>query len=334
MDTPPLDFFNSPALQVLGIIVFVLLFHVINKAIFSRLQHQFLITGKVWKYSFVSALYQPLLYVVWGFATLLIFDIISFHFLGFHLFNLPLILTVGGVLAFGWFLLRWNGSIIEGMQKSDVATPGKLDLLRKLGTVASILVTIFLLMDVTGHSLETLIAFGGIGGIALAFASQQFVSNLFGGVNIYLTQPFTVGDWINLPSQKVEGNVEEIGWYATCVRNFDKLPIYVPNSIFNQSIVINSSRLSYQRLYLKINVRQNDPILLWQATERIKVLLGEHPAIEHHMDHNVFFTKIENSFIEMEISAYISWLNKKEAVKQDILLKVLSILDALSIKTR
>lgn len=331
-----ISFFEGPAWQVLGVLAFVLAFHFINRAVFARIEKQFDTPHNVWKISFVRALYHPLTYFIWGLALALIFDIVTYHFLGYHLINLLQIIRIGAVFAFGWFLLRWNKKVIDRMHQihETKISPGKMDLLSKIGTIAAMIITIFLFMDVTGSSFETLLAFGGIGGIALAFASQQFVSNLFGGVSIYLTHPFSVGDWIQVPSQKIEGNVEEIGWYSTCVRSFDKIPIYVPNSIFNQSIVLNSSRLEYQRLHLKINVKQTDPILLWQAVERIKTLLSENAGIEHHMDNSVYYTKAEHGNIEMEITAYISWLNKKESVKQEILLKVLSILDSLSIKTR
>ena len=54
------------------------------------------------------------------------------------------------------------------------------------------------------------------------------ISNFFGGFMIYVTHSFGIGDWINLPDHNVEGYVEEIGWYTTRIRTFEKRPIYVP----------------------------------------------------------------------------------------------------------
>jgi MscS family membrane protein len=55
----------------------------------------------------------------------------------------------------------------------------------------------------TGSSLNTLIAFGGISGLALAFASQEVIASFFGGLMTYITQPFVIGDWIILPEKNI-----------------------------------------------------------------------------------------------------------------------------------
>src|SRR3546814_10370881 len=87
-------------------------------------------------------------------------------------------------------------------------------------------------------------AFGGAAGIAVGFAAQTLVANLFGGLTVYAGRIFKIGEDIILPNTKLAGTVQQIGWRATRVLGWDGKPFYVPNSIFNSSNMINHSRLS------------------------------------------------------------------------------------------
>ena len=95
-------------------------------------------------------------------------------------------------------------------------------------------------------------------GIAVGFAAKDLLANFFGGLMVYLDRPFAIGDWIRSPDREIEGTVEEIGWRVTCIRTFDKRPIYVPNSVFTQVTVENPSRMLNRRIYETIGVRYDD----------------------------------------------------------------------------
>ena len=319
-------------LQVLGIVLFVLIFNFFIKTLLLKLRQNFVKHQKIWALSFVAALHKPLSYYVWFVAVICAIDTIISRFFATHLTNIHLLLSGGGVLAFGWFLQRWNNELMHYMMEMSqshkiLLKPGKLDLIGKLATISIIFVTIFLLMDVTGHNMQTLIAFGGIGGLALAFASQQVVSNFFGGLMIYLTQPFTIGEWVNLPERHIEGHIEEIGWYLTRIRNFEKRPIYVPNSVFTQTIVITPSRMSHERFHHTIGLRYRDIQVVKPIIELIKLMLLKHSAIDHNLNVDVFFTNFGASALDIEISAYIAISSgiRFQAVRQEILLKIAEI---------
>lgn len=322
-------------IQTFGIVLFVLIFNFAIKTLLLKLCTRFGKQKKVWALSFVSALHQPLAYFVWFVAILCAFDIILSSLFSYHLENIHLILSVGAVLAFGWFLLRWNTELIHSMmelsknQKISL-TPSKLDLIGKLTTISVIFITICLLMDVTGRNMQTLIAFGGIGGLALAFASQQVVSNFFGGLMVYITQPFTIGEWVLLPERKIEGHIEEIGWYLTLIRNFEKRPIYIPNSIFTQTVVITPSRMSHNRLHHTIGLRYRDIQVIPPIIENIKLMILKHPAIDQRLNVDVFFNNFAPSTLDIEISAYIPFMpggvRHFFGVRQEILFKIAEII--------
>ncbi len=341
-DYQPLSFFHicskvlegsyGPLMQTLGIVLFVLIFNFVIKALLLNLRTRFGKQQKVWALSFVSALHKPLAYFVWFVAALCAIDIIISSLFTFHLANMHLVLSIGSVLAFGWFLMRWNNQVVHYMMEMSQShrismAPSKLDLMGKVVTISVIFITIFLLMDVTGRNMQTLIAFGGIGGLALAFASQQVVANFFGGFMIYITQPFTIGEWVNLPERQIEGHIEEIGWYLTRIRNFEKRPIYVPNSVFTQTIVITPSRMSHERFYHMIGLRYRDIQVVKPIIDSIKLMLLKNAAIDHQLNVDVFLKNFGPSALDIEISAYMSTVSGAHfpAIRQDILLKIAEI---------
>ncbi|HHA2072156.1 TPA: mechanosensitive ion channel family protein, partial [Enterobacter ludwigii] len=79
-----------------------------------------------------------------------------------------------------------------------------------------------------GMSFSGLLAFGGIGGIAVGMAGKDILSNFFAGIMLYFDRPFNIGDWIRSPDRNIEGVVAEIGWRLTKVMTFENRPMYIP----------------------------------------------------------------------------------------------------------
>ncbi|WP_258868179.1 mechanosensitive ion channel family protein [Alkalilimnicola ehrlichii] len=113
-------------------------------------------------------------------------------------------------------------------------------------------------LQTLGISIAGVLAFGGVGGIAVGFAARDLLANFFGGLTVYLDRPFSVGDWIRSPDREIEGTVERIGWRQTRIRTFDLRPLYVPNSTFNSIALENPSRMSNRRIFETIGIRYND----------------------------------------------------------------------------
>ena len=64
------------------------------------------------------------------------------------------------------------------------------------------------------------------GGVVLGLAGREMLANFIGGITIYISQPFSVGDWIHCHDRKeLDGWVESIGWYYTKV--YADLSIYI-----------------------------------------------------------------------------------------------------------
>ncbi len=292
------------------IVAIVLIFNFAFKKLLFILKNRFHARGQLLQESFVTALYMPLSLFIWFFAGVEIIDFISLQVISQTLFtNKKIILGVGVALALGWFLMRWKNHVTHYILTRNRTfarpyEPTTVDIIDKLATVSIILLTALLSLEITGSGLNTLIAFGGISGLALAFASQEVIASFFGGLMTYITQPFVIGDWIILPEKNIEGHVEEIGWYMTKVRTFDKTPIYVPNSNFSKIVVINPSRMSHRRIKEIIGLRYCDYPRLKTVMEEIKRMLRENRDIVSEMSQGAYFIAFGTYSLDIEVSAY------------------------------
>lgn len=320
--------------EAIAILIFVLIFNFLAKWILRRLHHRYERQKKIWKDSFVRALYLPLSYYVWFFAIVHAIELIAENVEeGITIKSMHTVLAAGAVIAFAWFLMRWKNNIVQYMisrskNREITVDPGKIDAIDKIVTVAIFFFVILILLEVTDRSVNTLIAFSGVGGLALAFASQEIISNFFGGFMIYLTQPFAIGDWIHLPEKNIEGTVEEIGWYMTRIRSLDKRPIYIPNSIFSKIVVITPSRMSHRQIKETIGIRPEDLPKLKTIISEIRDMLQQNPEIDRNQQILVNLSTFGQSSIDITISAYTIATDTASfmRVKEDILYKITNIL--------
>lgn len=320
--------------EAVVVLLIVLFFNVFMTAFLRQLHRRFSQQNKPWQDSFVLALEKPLSYYVWAVAIVNALNLMYEKLTSQGFFEeLHLILAMGGIIAFAWFLLRWKKNVVNFMtvrsRKNEIAMdPNKVDVIGKLVTMIIIFTTILLLLEVSHRSMNTLLAFGGIGGLAIAIASQEIIGNFFGGFMIYFTQPFTVGDWILLTDREIEGHVEEIGWYMTRIRTFNKRPIYVPNSIFFKIVVMNPSRMSHRQIKEIIGIRCTDMPVLKPVVADIKKMLSEHPEVDREERIIVNFTDFGSYSLNILIDAYVTRIDAVAfaGVKEDILLKIADIL--------
>ena len=192
------------------------------------------------------------------------------------------------------------------------------------------IVVLLMVLQSLGVSVSGLLAFGGIGGIAVGFAARDLLANFLGGLSIYLDRPFTVGDWIRSPDREIEGTVEDIGWRMTRIRTFDQRPLYIPNSIFSSVAVENPSRMNNRRIYETIGIRYDDVAVMGRIVADIKAMLESNEAIDLSRTLMVNFVACGPSSLDFFIYAFTKttdWATF-HAIKQEVLLQVLSIISA------
>jgi len=130
-----------------------------------------------------------------------------------------------------------------------------------------------------GFNIAAVLGSLGLVGMAVALGAQDFIKNMFAGLTIFLDRMFEKGNWIKTPD--VEGNVEEIGFRATKVRQFDKALVTIPNSKLASEALINFSRMTQRRIYWTIGVEyRTTKEQLGDIIQDIREYLQKNPDFE------------------------------------------------------
>jgi MscS family membrane protein len=205
--------------------------------------------------------------------------------------------------------------------------PTTLHALAKLLRLSVVISAALIALPTLGIEITALLAFGGVGGIAVGFAAQDLLSNFFGGMMIYLDRPFAIGDWIRSPDREIEGTVEHIGWRLTVVRTFDKRPLYIPNSVFNKLALENPSRMRNRRIKETIGIRYGDADKMAVIVRDVKDMLQKHEEIDTSQTLIVNFNEYGASSLNFFIYTFTKTTNWIEfhRIKEDVMLKIIEI---------
>lgn len=313
----------------------VILFNFVFKKILMILKNYFESHHQLWKSIFFKAIYIPLSYYIWFFALIESFELISLHIRETkHLPYKNMMLTIGLVIAFSCFLLRWKNNAIDilrekGREQKTRYDSTHIDVINKISTITILITTGLMLLEATGSNFNTLVAFGSVSGLALAFASQEVIASFFGGLMIYITRPFSIGDWILLPERQIEGHVEEIGWYNSKIRTLDKRPIYVPNAIFSKMVVVNPSRMSHRQIKETIGIRYRDVNKLKAVIADIKIMLKNAPTIDQAMTSGAHFSAFGTYSLDILFYGYSTetMTDNYNKIKEILLFNIIDILN-------
>ena len=153
-------------------------------------------------------------------------------------------LWIGRVLLALWILsLTFVSSRLVGglIRYHGGGTPGALQvttLTQTLAQLAVVILGLLVLLNLWGISITPILTALGVGGLAVALALQDTLSNLFAGFYIAVARQVRLGDYIRLNTGE-EGYVTDIGWRSTMIRALANNMILIPNSKLGQAIVTN-----------------------------------------------------------------------------------------------
>ncbi len=135
--------------------------------------------------------------------------------------------------AFGSVMQSWSST--TSSQIDDQLAPLATKTLKVLVLIVGGLVV----LQNFGVNVTALLAGLGIGGVALAFAAQDTVANVFGTITILLDSPFKLGDRIKILD--IDGKVEEVGFRSTRIRTLYNSIVTLPNSVVAKEKIDNLS---------------------------------------------------------------------------------------------
>ena len=146
-------------------------------------------------------------------------------------------------LLIGWLLVRLADAIFEftlvpwSKQTKNDLDDQLIPILRKGVRLIIWVMAIVIGLNNAGYNIGAILAGLGIGGLALAMAAKDTVSNIFGGITIFADQPFRINDRIKIKGY--DGTVTEIGVRSTRLRTLEGRIVTIPNSIFTDAPVEN-----------------------------------------------------------------------------------------------
>jgi MscS family membrane protein len=326
---------NSWVAQVFVVVFLTLLISYLQKRIFGKLLAKLEDTRIYWDDAMVDAARRPLTVLIWIIGLSFAAEIIS-NESGAVIFGaIDPIRDVGVIFTLVWFLVRViarteKNIVREKEDRGEEVDRTTADAIAKLLRISVIITGLLVTLQTLGYSISGVLAFGGIGGIAIGFAAKDLLANFFGGLMIYLDRPFNVGDWVRSPDREIEGTIENIGWRLTRVRTFDKRALYVPNSIFANISVENPSRMTHRRIKETIGIRYDDVGKMEAIIDDVKKMLQGHEDIDSNQTLIVNFNDFAPSSLDFFIYTFTkttNWIRFHE-VKQDVLLKVIRIVES------
>lgn len=321
------------SLHVLLVVFAIVVFNYVSRYVLARFGRAADKTDTFWEQSLAASARRPLAVLAW---------VVGITFVGHMLqtqtkttaleFVHPL-RVIGIIVCLGWFLSKFIVNAKDAIIQRRIARGAEIDrttanAICQLLRIATWATTFLVILQSLGFSIQGVLAFGGIGGIAIGFAAKDLLANFFGSLMIYFDRPFAVGDWIRSPDKEIEGTVEAIGWRLTRISTFEKRPLYVPNSVFATITVENPSRMSHRRINETIGLRYDDISKIKGIVEDIQAMMRNHPDVDPNQPVAVNFDKFNESSLDIAVRAlsHVTPGVEFQQTKQDILLKIADII--------
>ncbi len=222
-------------------------------------------------------------------------------------------------LVFTYFIImavtRLLNIIAERTVRYRITVKGFIPILRVLGWIFA---TYVVVGGVINPPAETVLAVAASIGIAVGFASQDILRNIFGGLIIIIDRPFKVGDKVEIG--KYYGEVKEIGLRSTQVVTPDDSLVSIPNGeMMNQAVSnANAGETNCQvvaEIFLPITI----------DTDKVRKIALETAQVSKYIYLNkpirvLFFNEIHErrSYLKMRIKAYVMDIRDEFNFKSDM----------------
>lgn len=174
-----------------------------------------------------------------------------------------------------WGFLRATDIVADHLherakEKSHGITPF-IPLIKKTLRVFFVVIGVILIIQNMGYSVGSLLAGLGIGGLAVALAAQDSLSNFFGSLVVAVDRPFKLGDFVQIGA--LMGTVEEIGLRSSRLRTPQRTLVTIPNKMMANEVITNFSVMPQRRVDQTIGLTYDT------TPEQMEAILGDIRAI-------------------------------------------------------
>ena len=243
---------------------------------------------------------------------------INFGFILEIIFNLAILVIIFKFLDI--FEEKMKSKISQSKQQTQM-----LQIIPAINRILKFTIFFIILasfLQTHGYSVSSLIAGFGITGLAVGFAANSAIANIFGSISIISDKSFQIGDYIKFGAY--EGTVEDINMRSTKIRTLDNALTIIPNSVVANDAIINISAGHRKRIFETIGITydtSNEKIE--RAVKIIEEILESHDEISK--DYIVNLHELGDSSINIRVNAYVKTkvFNKYLKVKEAFLMELI-----------
>lgn len=236
------------------------------------------------------------------------------------------------VLVFVWGALRVVGAIDEHLAAKRTKDPDAgmerliADLIRRAAkTVVWFIALLFVIQNIFHLNVTALLTGAGVVGLAIAFAAQNTIANIFGALSIVSDKIFKIGDFIDIGGKR--GSVESVGFRSTKLRSLDGTVWNMPNRLVADAAIENiSARKNIKFPFTLSLVYSTTPEQMQQALDILKGIFEAYPGFDNkNTPAKYSFTSFSSSSLDIGV---IVWFNTRDfmeaqRMKQEINLLIL-----------
>jgi MscS family membrane protein len=235
------------------------------------------------------------------------------------------------IFGFGWLLFHAIDRIGARLA-NELANRGSAQsafllakrIIKAIVFLALVLVALQQLGINVGPALATL----GIGGLAVAFAAQKSLENLFGGISVLSDRAIRVGDYVRIGT--LAGTVEDIGLRSTRIRTLERTVVSVPNGLLSSQNLENFALRDMFWFHPILNLRyETTPDQLRAVLADLRTMLYSHSKVRQD-GARVRLIEFGGSSLDIEIFSYVEAVDFNEflAIKEDLMLRIMDIIHA------
>jgi small-conductance mechanosensitive channel len=178
-------------------------------------------------------------------------------------------------------------------------------LLSNAATVIFVLAGAYAILVIWDINVTGLVASAGIIGLALGFAAQDTLSNLFAGIAILSDRPYEIGDYIILDSGE-RGEVTRIGLRSTRLLTRDDIEVSIPNGVMGASKISNEAGgpPSRYRIRTKVGVAYGSDVD--EVAHLLTEIADAHRLVLHAPEPRARFRSFGDSGLRFELLCWIA----------------------------
>lgn len=203
-----------------------------------------------------------------------------------------------------------------------------LDIVAKL---LILLIGSYCLLMIWGINPVGWLASAGIVGLAVGFAAQDTLANLFSGFFVLIDSPYKIGDYVNLDSGE-RGMVTQIGMRSTRLLTRDDVEITVPNSVMGNAKIINESGGPYEKMRVRIAVGVAYGSDVHEVEKLLKATGSDHSEVCRVPAPQVRMRAFGESSLDFELLVWIEAPEHKGRIAHDLYMAVYDALNDATIE--